>query len=309
MIPERLEYGSYTSVTTGAGDQGGCGLTSDDWLECWSPRYNIPYWDLPELAKVAVGTDASCGVDVDGGLHCWGWWELDGQPEQVDVPTAPSGVVFTDVHILKPHLDPSYPPDTRLWETACALRSDGQAMCFGPGAITIDAPPAGETYTTISGQADMVCLTVSDGTATCFGVGPNVRQPPAPPSGQTFTRIAAGSSHGCALASDSTVHCWDFEEGYQWDTGGFSPPSAKATPVPVASGKTYTDIQVSPESTCAKVSDGSVSCWGTSDYVFNPPPTTLTYEKLSGGTTGMCAAMSDQTITCWGSVTRSGSHQ
>ena len=92
---------------------------------------------------------------------------------------------------------------------------------------------------------------------------------------------ARGGSHICALLSDTTVRCWGSNSSGQLgaetrlagDAGAgdggaaFGPYSGK--PVAVANLANVTQISVSGGSggtSCARVSDGSVMCWGANTF-------------------------------------------
>jgi hypothetical protein len=107
------------------------------------------------------------------------------------------------------------------------------------------------------------CALLTDGTVTCWGYPFGTA--PAPIAGlSAVSQIGAGGSHTCALLTDLTVRCWG-NNGFG-QLGGVAPPDP-ITPTPVldASFNVLTDVQAIAAGeffTCARVTDGTVRCWG-----------------------------------------------
>ena len=81
-------------------------------------------------------------------------------------------------------------------QTACAVRSDGYARCWGQYASTYP-PPATSTFTQVSWGISHGCgVLASTGAVACWGV--NTYGQATPPAG-TFTKVAAGDQDTCGL--------------------------------------------------------------------------------------------------------------
>jgi len=94
----------------------------------------------------------------------------------------------------------------------CALRSDGNLVCWGyngQGQINVTALPAGLKYTQVSAGYTYTCGLHSDGTIACWGYnGPDPSTVPTLGAGLSYTQVSAGGQHACAKRSDGNIVCW-----------------------------------------------------------------------------------------------------
>ncbi len=263
------------SVTRGAtdisaGDGHTCAVTVDGGLACWGNNSDKQS-EAPAglFTSVAAGGTLSCGVRNDGAAVCWGGdsaWSWD------DPPAAPAGtfkrLVFTSMDDLC-----GIRTDNSLWcgggedelppgqfaslatdgLAACAVRTDGELICWGEGPVAVDAP--GGVFTTVDVSRGHACAIADDGHLECWGDN-EVGQATAPDG--TFKAVTTGSSHSCAIRGDGTIACWGDAE-----YGELLAPSG-----------TFTGISAGGRHTCAFAAE-TVACWGQNrDGQANPTPTT-----------------------------------
>jgi len=69
----------YTFTSVSAGEEGTCGITTDQSVVCWEDRNDAGGYDLVAdtpitgaWSAVAVGNYAACGLHTDGTVECWG---------------------------------------------------------------------------------------------------------------------------------------------------------------------------------------------------------------------------------------------
>ena len=174
---------------------------------------------------------------------------------------------------------------------ACVPAAIGDASrCSGPGC------------------GDEALTPGSDGGITDAGLD---AEPPLP--GKVLT-LALGFQHSCALMKDNTVWCWGANDKGQIGIGqdGGTVPS----PTPVAGLSVVVGLSAFSEGhTCARMSDGTVSCWGDAccgqlgdpTYTtnrFSPVPVTGLggVGTIAVGRAHACALGADATtVSCWGS--------
>ena len=213
--------------------------------------------------------------------------------------------------------------------STCARLSDSTVKCWGNGSHTPSAVAGITTATAVTAGGGSVsysnshrCVLLANNTIQCWGyngygqigIG-NTTTPQSTPvevTGiTTATQIAAGGNHTCARLSDSTVKCWGRNDLGQIGIGNTTTP--QSTPVAVTGITTATQISAGNDSTCARLSDSTVKCWGNnsngenglgntttpqSTAVAVPGITTAT--QVSNGNRHACARLSDSTVKCWG---------
>ncbi len=224
-----------------------------------------------------------------------------------------------------------------------ALFVAGVVVGSGAGMVPAQATTAsviGSSSTHVTAGPTHTCALISDGTVHCWGYNGDgnlgTRDPkffrngdkstsnvPLVVTGGALankraTQIAAGGLYTCALISNGTVTCW----GYLLNPGYLGNGTATGSEVPVAvtggalANKTVTQIAAGPFHTCALISDGTVTCWGSGragelgngdDTDSNVPVAVTggalankTVTQIAAGGYYTCALVSDGTVTCWG---------
>jgi alpha-tubulin suppressor-like RCC1 family protein len=183
----------------------------------------------------------------------------------------------------------------------CARWNDGLVRCWGDDEF-------GQLG---DGMSSASCTEADGGVASCR------RTPLLVPGLPRAVHLAAGGNHTCALAGDGTVWCWgaNGEGQVGIDTGGLV--QTTAVQVPGLTG--VMEVAAGGEHTCARVSDGTVYCWGNNDLGqlgdgtgvsrATPAPvlwlnaaTGLAYQPiaLSLGRYGTCSRLGDGSAICWG---------
>jgi MBG domain (YGX type)/Regulator of chromosome condensation (RCC1) repeat/Immunoglobulin domain len=170
---------------------------------------------------------------------------------------------------------------------SCGIKSDGTVICWGRNFEGQVAPTASGTFKDISAGATHTCGVRTDGSIACWGDNTAGQAPTPAPSG-TFTQVSAGGSHTCGLKADGSIVCWGD------DSLGQAPASVPGGP--------FTQVSAGGGHSCGLKSDGSVVCWGDNTLgqapalVLNGP-----FKEVSAGGLHSCGLKTDNTVVCWGS--------
>ncbi len=133
------------------------------------------------------------------------------------------------------------------------------------------------------------------------------------------TELAAGQAHFCARMSDGTARCWGDDE---WGSlgagdldGGAGPESG---PVVVAGLTGVTQVSAAGKTSCARLDDGTIWCWGINDWgqlglsAANPQPDWDPHRsaapvdlpsaasRVDVGVLTSCARLESGAVHCWG---------
>jgi alpha-tubulin suppressor-like RCC1 family protein len=251
---------------------------------------------------VAVGRAHSCALLKDTTVACWGAGDVgqlgDGMGGKEHARTVPLRVPdLTGVTSIHAGVD-----------TTCATVGKGDEIkCWGDGRF-------GQLGNGKSGEGYFESL------------------PVVAAGGGAAVDLDIAGSNACAVFRDGLVRCWGLNDAdgrlgfHSSDCGPYLMPLANGDPVlqsvpceatpkvvPMLSGAVH--IVTGESHSCALLSGGSVSCWGTDSYgqlgdgmsgkgSHNPIPTLIEglpfVDAISVGSAHSCALLADTTVRCWG---------
>lgn len=337
-----------------AGFDTSCAVIADGSVKCWGANLAgqlgtlsvqqsatpLTVAGVSNATQVSVGgirtEAAACAVSTDGRVRCWGY---------------PIGVWSNGRPRTTPTVVPGIEGATKVavgWGHACALTSTG-VKCWGHNEygqlgngstallsstpVTVTGLP-GTTFDIDAGWSH-TCATSSDGRVRCWGwnkwgqLGDGTtenRRTATPVKGiyqpTGSLRLGVGFQHNCVLVNkpdnSSYVSCWghndDLQLGDPLFTADFATSPRRVSNLGTASVR---PVQVSADgSSCARMSDATVQCWGTWAYPATGSGDTFEYggrpkaqpatvpgvsasSGLAVGLSHGCAA-SGSTVTCWG---------
>ena len=289
-----------------AGRHHTCALLRDSAIYCWGQGayralggdYN--FQGTPRLVEaigdavhIGSGTRFGCAIRPAGDVWCWG----DNDHAQVGTnATIPCGDCTPIPECADSVCVPTPQPMAGLesgivalglgGRHGCALRDDGQVLCWGDNS-------AGQV-----GHADLT---------------QDVTTPHVVPGVAGAQQITAGIAHSCALmGSPGQVMCWGQNDRAQVGNG----ETSDAVPVPAAVAGLDDAVEViaGGSHTCARRASGSAVCWGY-NYLGalgngSTRPTRATSiedvvdlgdaVQLAAGQYFTCALRATGTIACWG---------
>ncbi|HMJ10481.1 MAG TPA: hypothetical protein VK524_03690, partial [Polyangiaceae bacterium] len=220
--------------------------------------------------------------------------------------SANRSVTVSSGFTVNPSLDPG--PITQLsgcWEHSCVVLANGKVRCWGNYYRARLGYVLGFQNQDIYLGDDELPLTLGD-----VDVGAPV------------TQVAAGAEHTCALLGTGKVRCWGY--GYYGvlgygNTDDIGDDEAPASAGDVNVGGSVAQLVAGGAHTCARLTNGSVRCWGSnsvgqlgrpagSPYVGDDespasvPPVNLPAAALqiAAGISHTCALLSTGNVRCWG---------
>jgi alpha-tubulin suppressor-like RCC1 family protein len=306
---------------------------------------------------VAAGLSHSCTLSAaDGGVRCWGRSSagrlgyLDTQSygdNNGEVPSARGAVVVGGL------VESLYAGGAMT----CAILQGGSVRCWGYNGhgqlgqassdpIGDDETPGSVPVISLGAAAEQlavgeehICARLIGGVLRCWGWGqggrlglsststigdgevPTAVDPVDLGDGVTVIDVAAGGAHTCAVTTSKEVFCWGIPDGGRLGYGDGEMVGDNETPAmkgPVSVGGNVEQVVAGASHTCARLTDGTVRCWGANaDGQLgrgNTDPigdTDVPSDHLAidlGGTAidlvagdfHTCAILSDGAVRCWG---------
>lgn len=259
-----------------AGDAYSCALDTAGRASCWGANFDgrlgagsleespVPTAVLGEdvggtivpieFAELSLGGNPSgtrntltCGVSTDGVAYCWGANDVQasgiGAGEETLFASQPvrveGGHTFLGVGVGRAH--------------ACGLTTDGEALCWGDGALgqlgdgnsgqdhRATGPVVVDTearYTLLAAGGEETCALTAAGAIDCWGglagAGGQTRDTPAR-VGQDeqwlFESLTRGEAHTCGIDAEQVVSCWG--SNFQGQLGNDDSENRKDTPTKI----------------------------------------------------------------------------
>lgn len=130
--------------------------------------------------------------------------------------------------------------------------------------------------------------------------------------------LVAGTAHFCARMDDGTIRCWGDNTRGSLGGGEDVAMDIGIAPVAVLGVSNATQISAAAGTTCARLADGKVTCWGdnasgqlgltkapaTSDFEPHASPSPAAIDVLASrvdvGERSVCAVGQDGKLLCWG---------
>jgi len=274
---------------------------------------------------LAVGAGHTCVFYSDRSIRC------TGQNNQGEVGNGG----WTNVY--EPALvSGTVNPATLLtgMEHTCTLVADGRLQCWGSnytgqlgdgtfGGFAV-APQFVQNVTNAIKAVPggwFTCAMLPDHTAQCWGRNQDGQLGNGDATTDTslpgpvlnlgpVADLVAGGYHTCALMGDGTAKCWGRNGRGQVGDGTVDTPITQ--PHTVSGLTTAAALSLGTYHTCALLQNGSVQCWGQSDWgqigapgqAFSATPVTVagigSAVGLATGFMNTCAALADGTVWCWG---------
>ena len=223
---------------------------------------------------------------------------------------------------------------TAGWLGSCALRTDGQLLCWGDNSdgetgtnmpavavLTTPTPVALSSVVDVDRGYDHACAATASGEAFCWGsnaigqLGDGTMTRRDTPTRVTglgdVTHVEAGEDHSCALTSMGAVWCWGDNSRGQLGVGAATPAMA-TTPTQVTGLTDVVDLALGDHFACALRRNGTLACWGDNTAGTlgigasgnRDTPTEVTgvtdAVQVSAGESSACVRRMTGELLCWG---------
>ncbi|MBA2665049.1 MAG: hypothetical protein H0U74_22370 [Bradymonadaceae bacterium] len=328
-----------------AGAQHSCARLLDGSVHCWGWNESGQLGDAtlqvrrrPTLAvglepalEIAAGWSFTCARHADLGVSCWGHNSLGqlGQPVSGGSSSAQriDGLVAVEITTGNQH--------------ACARLGDGTVQCWGDnryGQLGDTTKTSRHTPGPVAGIVNAVeiaagglhtCARLASGSVQCWGrnfwgqlgdgtdataeTNEDLADKTSPVSVRnlsTAVEISAAFHHSCARLADHSVQCWGSNE--HGKIGAPLATSNRNTPQTVPGLTRASEVATGRHHTCARLSDGTVWCWGLNaqgqlgDQTLEsrrtpaPVPGLNTAAGLAAGNGHTCVRLTDASARCFG---------
>jgi alpha-tubulin suppressor-like RCC1 family protein len=279
-----------------AGNNHGCGVTTDARLYCWGANdagqvgdgttttrlAPVPVGGALRFHQVSTGFHMTCAVTTDDRAFCWGHNAV-GELGDGTTTSRLSPAAVTGGHRFRR-------VDAGL-EHACAVTTADRGFCWGDNR---------------QGQ-----LGIGNNTGPETNIyGAHSSKPVAVTGGLAFRHLTTGRNHSCGVTTDNRVFCWGYNRYGQ--VGDGSGGWLKVRPVRVADTRQYRQVDAGRDFTCAVTTGDRAFCWGygavgalgngTRSSARQPAPVSggLGFERVSAGDFHTCAETTTHRAWCWG---------
>lgn len=342
--PKDFEWnGGTRPVQIASGESFTCALFDQGGVKCWGKSFSgargvndSRIQEMPTVfpgygsgvKSIYAGATHACALLEGGAVECWGnnvTGQLAGQDTALPEPTPISVSNLGSVQKLSLSVN-----------NTCALREDGDVLCWGSGAngglgndkeyTSSDDEVEPPTFVKgLNGKViDIVgtnsghCVLIEGGEVECWGTrnGTLLDSKYAlrvPGLADGVTKLFGGPVGGqiCTVQRGESVCVGDAGAGWELGHGddGYTQYPVKTVGLP---SDEVVDVAMAEDSTCWLVASGDVFCSGSGDsgQLGNGGTSGLSVPdkvkldvgavQISGGDRFYCAILTDDTVSCWG---------
>ncbi|PKN59038.1 MAG: hypothetical protein CVU56_02795 [Deltaproteobacteria bacterium HGW-Deltaproteobacteria-14] len=242
---------------------------------------------LTGATSIAIGEFHACATLATGGIKCWGAGDGRLGTNSWEPALFPASV-RTSAGSLLSDLGAGYQVSTS-WAHTCGRLNSGEMWCWGSDGCAcgaLGADPGSFDYFGTALVAVRVSLSAT-------------------------AEIAVAATYSCARHSSGAISCWG--DASRGGLGDGTTSNAGWAPVTVSAITTAVELSASWLSTCARLANGTVRCWGgnesgqlgtgsAADYSATPGtvgPGLTAVTSLGSGNSHHCAIQGGD-VYCWG---------
>lgn len=168
---------------------------------------------------------------------------------------------------------------------SCALKSTGEAVCWGAN-YSGEASPPDERFVEISAGASFTCAISEDASVKCWG---NIRYDDRSLDDEF---VASFSEDGdmCTVRGDGSEKCWNYVVNAELGVADLP-----------EWGQGYISNVQDDGSICSDIGNRDQFCWARIKFTERSPPTDLKFVAISSGNSHVCGLLESGSPRCWGS--------
>jgi hypothetical protein len=298
-----------------------------------------------EPTFVSLGEGTTCATLAAGAVKCWG----DGDGGRLGLGRPVSTSEPDPVELEPIALGGAATRVATSGAQTFALLDDGTVRGFGLNAAhelglshaqtvgddetpsaagSSSVVPLGGAATELAAGDGFACARLVDGRVQCWGrgdegqLGRGVVPGFGPPAdvilGGTAVEIAVGAAHACARLTGGAVRCWGRDDAGQLGHGQAEHAGSTPAMADVPLGGTAVEVTAGADHTCARLSTGTIRCWGDgadgrlgygSTEAIGDDETPAAAGDVALGATAIqvaagqrhtCALLEDGALRCWG---------
>ena len=308
------------SVEVTVGPEHACVRTRAAQLKCWGSN-SANQGKVPEsLVPLSVGAASknTCALGPDGSVTCWGDSTLLSAVSPNKSFTAIDGVLGAVGKV------PGGKQIVVGQDHVCVLAEGGAVQCWGaswrdqPDKTSYDAqgPFAVEGLgkaVHLANNGARTCAVSADGQVRCWSAKRKIETVDGI---SDATQVTLGQKHGCARRKKGTVVCWG--EGSRGQLARGSLEAGVKPALEVAGLQDVDQLASSALTTCARLKDATVRCWGDNtvgqlgQMTFSAEGPESTHSRpvfvglpesavqIAGAAGSMCAVLASGGVACWG---------
>jgi alpha-tubulin suppressor-like RCC1 family protein len=238
--PSDTTFAGKTAIDISAGDRHSCAVLNNGQAACWGYNASGQLGNgsdteslVPEMvvgvgdfSQISAGYDNTCALQNSGEVYCWGRNNSGQLGDGTDVSSLTPVQVSGITNATQVTVGKNF---------TCALLATGQVHCWGLNSAGLGA---------VSTTQSSIPLAV-EGISTAVAINAHL------------------AFHACATLESGSVSCWGTNTNGQLGDGTFDSSNTPVDAVNIGAGLSDAyNVQVGRYSSCARLKDNSVACWG-----------------------------------------------
>jgi len=275
------------------------------------------------FSQISAGVSHTCGVTTNSEAYCWGLNTYGGLGDGTTADHWTPVLVAGGFHFQQ--------VSAGAYST-CGVTVEYVAYCWGNGdfgglgngytnnRLTPEPVAGGLQFRQIETLRHTCAVSYPDDKVYCWGYNPEgelgdgtleTHFSPLPISSALhFRQVTVGNSHTCGVTMENAAYCWG--ENTEGQVGDGSGASFRETPVEVAGGYKFSEVDAGEAYNCGVTTKNEAYCWGNGTYGQTGQGSTnpsfwpravvggLAFSHVTAGARHTCGTTTLNQGYCWG---------